>query len=224
MSASSAGKFQDHYQVLGVEHKATPEGILQAYKRLAEEFHPSKVETGDPQKFDAVTLAFEVLSDPDLRKDFNKLKGINLEGPPQFSGQPFFEALGRDGRLRSALLCVLYDRRRVKPFTPSVSMRNLEGMLLCTQEELNLALWYLKKRSLVEMDDKSSMQITVEGMDFLEAEMPLPEVVIPMLKADAVANMPPQQLVALRETSAIIPSQSSAGSAARIGNMLFKQG
>ncbi|MEP6960529.1 MAG: J domain-containing protein [Acidobacteriota bacterium] len=254
MSSSSAGKFQDHYEVLGVDHKATPEAIRAAYARLAEQHNPEN--GGVLAKHDAVILAFEVLSDPDLRKDFNKLKGIDSEGPPQFSGQPFFDALGRDERIRQSLLCILYDRRRQKPFTPSLSMRNLENMMQATVEELNLALWYLKKRALVDMDDKSSMQITVEGIDFVEAQLPSPAIVLPMLKPEAVKAMARPEpvvevavkveaapddgiveesgLVNLAEALAEegsevselprVPSLSAAGSAARIGSILFGKG
>ena len=66
-------------------------------------------------------------------------------------------------------------------------MRNLENMLQATLEELNFALWYLKQRGLVTNDDKSNMQITVEGMDHLELHRPSPEAVMPMIKKEALA-------------------------------------
>jgi hypothetical protein len=49
-------------------------------------------------------------------------------------------------------------------------------------------LWYLKKRSFCLPDDKSSLQITVEGMDFLESNRPLPEVVMGFLKPEALGE------------------------------------
>jgi curved DNA-binding protein CbpA len=70
MSAPAAGKFQDHYEVLGVEHKAGSEAIQAAYARLSQMFHPQTGTQPDPEKFEAVSLAFEVLSDPQLRRDF----------------------------------------------------------------------------------------------------------------------------------------------------------
>lgn len=188
MSSSSAGNFQDHYFVLGVDPKSSSEAIQAAYSKLAQKFQPN-TPTGDKEQFDAVNHAFEVLSDPMLRREFDKLKGIG-EGAsmPKFSGIQFFEALGRESGLRSTILCLLYDRRRTKPFTPSISMRHIEGMIAATNEELNFALWYLKKRSFCLPDDKSSLQITVEGMDFLESNRPLPEVVMGFLKPEALGE------------------------------------
>src|SRR4051812_35907831 len=170
MSSPSAGKFQDHYEVLAIDPKAGPEAIGLAYSKLAQKYHPSNLSTGDKEKFEAVNLAFEVLSDLQLRKDFDKLKGVGDEdAPPTFSGAGFFDILGRDNGLRAALLSVLYERRRLKPFTPSLSMRHLEGILEGTEVELNFTLWYLKQGGMVQSDDKSSLQITMEGINFLEA-------------------------------------------------------
>ena len=187
MSAPLAGKFQDHYEVLGIEPAASSETVQATYSKLAKKYHPNNTETGDKEKFEAVNLAYEVLSDPVLRQAFDKIKGVGEEGGPKFSGLDFFEALGREALMRSALLCLLYDRRRTKPHTPSLSVRHLEAMLEATSEELASALWYLKQRNLVRSDDKSSLHITVDGMDFLETHKPSPEAVMPFFKASSLA-------------------------------------
>ncbi len=186
MSAPLAGKFQDHYEVLGIEPSSSSEVVQSAYAKLAKKYHPSNADTGDKEKFEAVNLAYEVLSDPVLRQSFDKIKGVGEEAGPRFSGLDFFEALGREALMRMALLCALYDRRRTKPHTPSLSVRHIEGMLDVTSEELASALWYLKQRNLVRADDKSSLHITVDGMDFLETHKPSPETVMPFFKQAAL--------------------------------------
>jgi len=188
MSAPLAGKFQDHYKILDIDPKANPDTIHQAYSKLAEKYHPRNAKTGDQAKFDAINLAYEVLCDSGLRHEFDKLKGLGEDKAEfKFSGLDFFEALGRETALRTAMLCLLYDRRRLKPFTPGLSMRIVENILECTSEGLNFALWYLKQRNLVASDDKSNLQITVEGMDYLETNPPRPETVMPLIKAVGLA-------------------------------------
>ena len=124
-----------------------------------------------------------MLSQQDLRSEFDKLKGVGTDkGSPKFSGLPFFDSLGREKGLRAALLCVLYDRRRQKPFAPSLSMRHVENIVAASLEEMTLVLWYLKERRWVISDDKSSLQITVEGMDYLESNAPSAELVMPWIK------------------------------------------
>jgi hypothetical protein len=188
MSAPLAGKFQDHYRVLEIDPKASLDTIHQAYGKLVEKYHPRNAITGDQAKFDAINLAYEVLCDSGLRAEFDKLKGVGEDNAEfKFSGLDFFGALGRETALRTALLCLLYDRRRLKPFTPGLSMRIVENILECTSDGLNFALWYLKQRNMVASDDKSNLQITVEGMDYLETNPPTPETVMPMIKPAGLA-------------------------------------
>lgn len=188
MSAPLAGKFQDHYAVLDVDPKSDSDEIQAAYAKLAQRYHPNNSATGDPEKFEAVNLAYEVLSDAELRSGFDKVKGVGQEQTaPKFTGLGFFDALGREALLRVALLCVLYDRRKIKPLAPSISVRHLETILDSTSDELTSVLWYLKQRALVRSDDKSSLHITVDGMDFVENKKPTADEVMQFIKPDAIA-------------------------------------
>ncbi len=189
MSAPLAGKFQDHYTILGVDPKANSDTIQAAYAKLAQKYHADNPETGSPEKLDSVNLAYEILCDPTLRAEFDRIKGIDQDdGKPQFSGLDFFEALGRNTGLRAALLSILYDRRQKKPYRAAMSMRHIDGMLEASIDELSFALWYLKQKGLVESDDKSNLQITVLGMDYLEDKRPEPTLVMPFIKASAMTS------------------------------------
>jgi len=188
MSAPLAGKFQDHYAILGIDPKSDSETIQRAYAQLAPLYHPNNPATGDAEKFDAVNSAYEVLCDPEQRSIFDKVKGVSQQpNTPKFTGVDFFANLGREAVLRSAILCVLYDRRLAEPTAPSLSIRHLELIVEAPVVRLNSALWYLKQRGLAASDDKSSLQITVDGMDFLENKRPLPEHVMPFIKPAAIA-------------------------------------
>jgi curved DNA-binding protein CbpA len=203
MSAPLAGKFQDHYVALGIEPKADSETIQRAYTQLAQKYHPGNASTGNAEMFDAINMAYETLSDPELRGIFDKLKGIGQdEGGPKFTGVGFFDTLGREAVRRAAVLCVLYDRRLTKPATPSLSVRHLELIMDATPSELSSALWYLKQRGLAASDDKSSLQITVDGMDFLETKRPPTEEIMAFIKPTALAVV--QALPKREEESALM--------------------
>jgi curved DNA-binding protein CbpA len=187
MSASLAGKYQDHYEVLGVDPKADAETIQQAYAALAKKFRPGNSASGDREAFEAVNMAYEVLADPAQRHAFDNLKGTGEDlHCPKFSGLEFFNSLGREAGLRSALLCILYDRRRTKPLKPGMPMRYVEAMLAASLDELFFVLWYLKQRGWVASDDKSNILITVQGMDYLESNKPSAALVMPYIKSSAV--------------------------------------
>jgi len=195
MSAPLAGKFQDHYAILGVDPGADNETIQIAYAKMIEKYGPEG--DADPEKLEIASTAYETLSDPELRKEFDKIKGVSRDnGRPMFAGVEFFDILGQQVGLRGALLSVLYDRRRTNTSNPALSMRQLERMLDADVEALNFALWYLKQRGFVAPDDKSSLQITATGMDYLETKRPEPEEIMPFIKVSAIVGSASRKPVA----------------------------
>lgn len=62
----------DHYQVLGVDREASAEDIKKAYRKLARQLHPDVNKDADAEeKFKQITHAYEVLSDPQQRANYD---------------------------------------------------------------------------------------------------------------------------------------------------------
>jgi curved DNA-binding protein len=59
----------DHYETLGVQRDATEQDIKRAYRKLASKHHPDK--GGDQEQFKRIQGAYEVLSDPDKRAQYD---------------------------------------------------------------------------------------------------------------------------------------------------------
>ncbi|MCL4433839.1 MAG: molecular chaperone DnaJ [Actinobacteria bacterium] len=73
----------DYYALLGVGSDASEEQIKRAYRKRARELHPDST-GGDPhseEKFKEVTMAYEVLRDPERRRRYD------MFGPEGVSGQ-----------------------------------------------------------------------------------------------------------------------------------------
>lgn len=59
----------DHYSTLGVAKNATPDEIKKAYRKLAAKHHPDK--GGDTAEFQKVQAAYETLSDPNKKAQYD---------------------------------------------------------------------------------------------------------------------------------------------------------
>ena len=61
---------KDYYKILGVDRNASQEEIRKAFYKLAHQYHPDK--GGDPEKFKEINEAYQVLSDPVKRAQYDR--------------------------------------------------------------------------------------------------------------------------------------------------------
>lgn len=81
----------DHYEALGVAREATPEEIKKAYRKLARELHPDVNPSSDAsERFKSVTHAYDVLSDPQQRQQYD-MGGSGGMGGANFGFGDIFE-------------------------------------------------------------------------------------------------------------------------------------
>lgn len=71
----------DYYQILGVPKTASREEIQRAFRRLAREHHPDMSGQATSDEFRRIREAYEVLSDPQRRADYDARRdqGIRIQ-------------------------------------------------------------------------------------------------------------------------------------------------
>ena len=67
----------NYYELLEITPNASNEVVKAAYKAQVAKYHPDNVETGDIEKMKAINIAYETLSDPEKRKQYDEFIGIN---------------------------------------------------------------------------------------------------------------------------------------------------
>ena len=83
----------DHYQTLGVSRDADTSAIKKAYRKLASKHHPDK--GGDEARFKEIQQAYETLSDPNKRAQYDNPNPFEqFGGDPFGQGNPFADIFG----------------------------------------------------------------------------------------------------------------------------------
>ncbi len=87
-----SSEFKDFYKALGVEQSASQEEIKKVFRNLARKHHPDVNKApGSEARFKEISEAYDVLSDPKKRSDYDQLytywkKGGRFQGRPGQGG------------------------------------------------------------------------------------------------------------------------------------------
>lgn len=63
---------KDYYVILGVARTESPSGIREAFRDLVKRYHPDRVGPHGTRLFQEVVEAYQVLSDPERRRQYNQ--------------------------------------------------------------------------------------------------------------------------------------------------------
>jgi len=179
---------KDYYQILGVDKNASEEDIKRAFRKLAHQHHPDK--GGDPEKFKEINEAYQVLGDPQKRRQFDQF-GQTFDGAAQGGGYGFdpfgqggfnvnFEDIGSFGDIFSQFFGGQSTgrsagRTRSRGNDLQVEMAiSFNEMVFGTERELPLNRWRTCSRcngNLAEPGTKIETCPTCKGSGYTQTQM-----------------------------------------------------
>jgi curved DNA-binding protein CbpA len=161
----------DYYEFLQISPHADAETIHRVYRYLAARLHPDNPESGDPEMFRLLKSAYDTLSNPSKRAEYDSMvRQEASEEKPLSSSVDFMDNLDGELNRRIALLAVLYFKRRSNPRFPEVPLAEIERRMGFPRDYLDFTTWYLTKKGYVTKADNSDFTLTAEGVDFIETQ------------------------------------------------------
>jgi curved DNA-binding protein len=158
--------FVDFYEILQLSPNASAETLERVYRLLAKRYHPDNQLTGDGEKFSELQQAFETLSDPPRRAQYDvRYEEQRAEQWKIFDQKSAGDGRDQDRRTFHGILSLLYIARRRNPRLGGLGEMTLEKMLGIPHEHLEFPLWYLKERGWIERLETGQLAITVDGVD-----------------------------------------------------------
>ena len=159
---------KDYYEVLQVSPRADRDTIERVFRYLANRFHPDNRETGDAERFREIVDAYELLSSAAKRAQYDlSYERVREARWRMFSQDSVDDNVTADGRIRLAIMSILYIVRRNNPSEPGVGGVELERLLECPEPVVKFHCWYLRENTWITRLDTGAMAITALGVDRL---------------------------------------------------------
>ena len=164
-------KAANYYELLQINPNAEPDTIHRVFRFLASRFHPDNPDSGDAEKFFILKQAYDVLSSPALRAEYDAACEKEEAEPDPLSNQvDFMDSIDGELNRRLALLALLYYRRRTNPSYPAVALQEVEEKMGFPRDYLEFTTWYLTRKGYITRADNSAFTLTAEGVDFVETQ------------------------------------------------------
>jgi curved DNA-binding protein CbpA len=164
-------KLPNYYELLQISPNADPETIHRIFQFMAVRLHPDNPQTGDAEKFMVVKEAYDILSDPSLRAEYDAAREMSaLQPAPLSTAVDFMDTVEGELNRRLALLALLYNQRRTEPDRPQLSLHEVEKLMGFPRDYLEFSIWYVHKKGYITRSDNSAFALTADGVDFVETQ------------------------------------------------------
>lgn len=199
----------DYYEILQISPNADAETIHRVYRIMASRFHPDNPRTGSLERFLQLREAYQTLSDPAMRAEYDAThRRQQIEPLPVFWQKSFVDGIEGEINRRLGVLSLLYQRRRTSECRPGVSVLELETRMAFPREYLNFTLWYLRAKGYVTLlEDNSDYALTGTGADYVEGCSTTNRMIRELLSAGTVAEKPTRKF---KQKTFVLPASGTS--------------
>src|ERR1039458_6270081 len=135
MRAYTSGRFKmpdepfiDYYQLMQISPAAEAETIQRVFRLLANRHHPDNPHTGDADRFNRLTRAYEILSKRETRAAYDLAYELhNTRALKVFELKEFAPGIDGERNRQIGILCLLLNRRRANPEAAGVWILDLRS-------------------------------------------------------------------------------------------------
>ena len=167
--------FIDFYATLEIEYTSEPAEIESQFFELGQRLHPDVPVTGDAEKFEELTLAFQVLRDPKSREQYDQVY-LNEKAEDSFDSAKIDCSdaelenmdLAKEANDRIEIMRKFYERRRIDHKNSGLASGSLDGVVNCSPAMIEFHLWYCLAKGWLFREEGGQLSITATGADYIE--------------------------------------------------------
>lgn len=170
-------EFVNFYEILELDLSADLEQIEAQFMAMGQILHPKVPETGDEEKFELLTRAFQTLRLPESREAYDQ---IYMDETGEMSAAEAAKAadisdaylenmdLEKESADRVLLMKKFYETRRVSQKEPGLAAGGLDGVIECSTAMIDFHLWYCQQKGWLFREEGGQLSITASGTDHVE--------------------------------------------------------
>ena len=131
--------------------------------------HPDNIETGHAENFQLLKTAYDVLSDPAARAEYDAKRRQDCAASPfRRQSTSWTPSMAKSTGVWQYWRFSTIDGARLRT-SLKLRLAEIEERMGFPRDYLDFTMWYLAKKGYISRADNAQFTLTAEGVDYVEA-------------------------------------------------------